>query len=177
MLGIVRSHNKLGDHGLDKSAWLLGRCFRDAKDALAEVGLGCYPAETAAWGDGFGESVEADDATLVVDGEIGGNEGVQKGVAGGFLGHGSLLGGAVEFEMGGPRQRWVVVISSVSGRILEVPVRVVFDDYDIELNTNGIYFFAALNAQCSTGRVLANAINNVSSMVNVLWESISYVTV
>ena len=168
MLGIVRSYDKLGDHGLDESAWLLGRGFGDAKDAFAEVGLGCYPAKTAAWGDGFGESVETDDATLVVNGEVRGNERVQKGVAGGFLGHWSLLGGAVGFEMGGPRQIWVVVISSVSRRILEVPVRVVFDDYDVELNTNGIYFFAALNAQCSTRGVLANAIPNVSSMVNVL---------
>ena len=76
MLGIVRSHDKLSDHGLDESAWLLGRGFGDAKEAFAEFGLGGYPAETAAWGDGFGESVEADDATLVVDGQVGGNEGV-----------------------------------------------------------------------------------------------------
>lgn len=81
MLGIVRSHDKLGDHGLDESAWLLGRGFGDAKEPFAELRLGCYPAETAAWGDGFGESVESDDATLIVDGEVGGNEGVQKRVA------------------------------------------------------------------------------------------------
>ena len=81
MLGIVRSYDKLGDHGLDESAWLLGRRFGDAKEVFAEFGLGCYPAETAARGDGFGESVKADDATLVVDGEVGGNEGVQEVVA------------------------------------------------------------------------------------------------
>ena len=81
MLGIVRSHDKLGDHGLYESAWLLGRGLGDAKEAFAEIGLGCYPAETAAWGDGLGESVEADDATLVIDREVGGNEGVQKRIA------------------------------------------------------------------------------------------------
>ena len=77
----MRPHDKLGDHGLDESAWLLGRGFRDAKEAFAEIGLGCYPAETAAWGDGLGESVKADDATLVVDGEVGGDEGIQEGIA------------------------------------------------------------------------------------------------
>ena len=77
----MRSHDKLGNHGLDESTWLLGRGFGNAKEAFAEIGLGCYPAETTAWGDSLGESVEADDATLVVDGEVGGNEGVQKGVA------------------------------------------------------------------------------------------------
>lgn len=77
----MRSHNKLGNHGLDEPTWLLGRRFGDAKEAFAEIGLGCYPAETAAWGDSLGESVEADDATLVVNREVGGNEGVQKRVA------------------------------------------------------------------------------------------------
>ena len=81
MLGIVRSNDKFGDHGLDESARLLGRSFGNAKEAFAEIRLGCYPSETAAWGDGLGESIEADDATLVVDGEVGGNEGVQKRVA------------------------------------------------------------------------------------------------
>ena len=81
MLGVVRSHDELGNHGLDESAWLLGRGFGDAKEPFTELGLGCYPAQTAARGHGLGESVEADDTTLVVDGEVGGNEGVQEGVA------------------------------------------------------------------------------------------------
>lgn len=84
------------------------------------------------------------------------------------MGHGSLLDGAFEIEMGGPRQRWVVVIGCVGGRILEVPVGVVFNDDDVEFDTNGIYFFAPLNAQCSTRGVLTNARLNVSSMVNTL---------
>lgn len=84
------------------------------------------------------------------------------------MGQGSLLDRAVGFEMGGPRQRCVVIIGSVGGRILEVPVRVVFNDYNVEFNTDGVYFFAALNAQCSTRGVLANARLNVSSIINIL---------
>lgn len=166
MLRIVRSYDKLGDHGLDESAWLLGRGFGDAKEAFAEIRLGRYPSETAAWGDGLGESVEADDATLVVDGEVGGNEGVQKRVACGLLVHGPLLDGVVEFDMGRPRQKWVVLIGCIGGRILEVPVRVVFNDDDVEFNTNGIYFFPALNAQCATRGVLTNA-----RLKSVLWST------
>ena len=79
--------------------------------------------------------------------------------------------------MGRPRQRWVVVIGCVGGRILEVPVRVVFNNDDVEFNTNGIYFFPALNAQCATCGVLTNARHSISSMVHVLYEVISYVTV
>lgn len=84
---------------------------------------------------------------------------------------------AIEFGMGGPRQRWVVVIGCVGGRILEIPVRIIFNNDDVELDTNGIYLFAALNAQRSTCGVLTNARLNVSSVVHVLQEVISYVTV
>ena len=84
------------------------------------------------------------------------------------MGQWSLLARAVDFERGSPRQRWVVLIGSVGGRILEVPVRVVFNNYNVKFDTDGIYFFAALDAQCSTRRVLANARLNVNSRVNIL---------
>ena len=84
------------------------------------------------------------------------------------MGHGALLDRAVGLEMGRPGQILVVIVGSVGGRILEVPVRVVFNDYNIEFYADGIYFFAALNAQCSTRGVLANARLNVSSKVNIL---------
>ena len=91
--------------------------------------------------------------------------------------HRPLVNGAIGFGMGGPRQRWVVVVGCVGGRILEVPVRVVFNDDDVEFDTNGIYFFAALNAQGSTRGVLTDARLNVSSVINVPQDFISYVTV
>ncbi len=79
----LRADDELGDEGLDEAGWLLGGRLGDAEDAFDQGGLGGDPAETAARGDGFGKGVEADDAALGVDGEVGGHERVEEGEAGG----------------------------------------------------------------------------------------------
>ncbi len=106
----------------------MGGGFGDAEEAFAEVRLGGYPAEAAARGDGFGEGVEADDAALVVDGEVGGDEGVEEFVAGGFLG---------DWDGGG----------GVCGGELQVPVWVVFDYDDVEFYAYFVDILAALDAE------------------------------
>ena len=64
---------------------LLGGCFGDAEDALDDGGLGGYPAETTARCYSLGEGVEADNASIVVEVQVGGDEGVEEWEAG-FLG-------------------------------------------------------------------------------------------
>ena len=50
----------------------------------------------------------------------------------------------------------------VSGGILEIPVWIVFDNYDIELDADGIDLFTTLDAKCSSRRILTNANSGVS---------------
>lgn len=52
----------------------------------------------------------------------------------------------------------------ISRRILEIPVGVVFDDYDIELDTNGVNVFAASNTKGSGSGILADAALAISSI-------------
>ncbi len=52
----------------------------------------------------------------------------------------------------------------ISRRILEIPVWVVFDDYDVELDTNGVNVFAALNTKGSGRRILTDSALGVSSI-------------
>lgn len=54
--------------------------------------------------------------------------------------------------------------SFVSRWILKVPVWVVFDNYDVELDTNGVYVFAALDTESSGSRILADSAAGVSSI-------------
>ena len=68
MFGSVGSHYELCDYGLYEAGWLLGRCFGYAEQALTKGRLGCYPAQARARSDSLGERIEADDATLVVNG-------------------------------------------------------------------------------------------------------------
>ena len=56
----------------------------------------------------------------------------------------------------------LVGIGRVGGGILEIPVWVVFDDYYIKHDAYGIDFFAALNAECPSSWILANAVLQVS---------------
>lgn len=51
-------------------------------------------------------------------------------------------------------------------RILEVPVRVIFDDHNVELDTKGVNVFAALDTEGSGSRVLADSTLMVSSISN-----------
>ena len=96
--------------------------------------MGGYPAKATAGGDGLGEGIEPHDTALRVDGEVRGNKGVEEGEAGGL--------------------RCVVVLSLARGivvgvarRILEVPIWIIFDDDDVVFDADGVYIFAALDAQ------------------------------
>lgn len=77
----MRAHDELGDHALHESRRLLGTCFCDTQETLAEGGLGCYPSQAATRGYGFGKGVQAEDAAFVIDTEVGGDEGVQEIIA------------------------------------------------------------------------------------------------
>ena len=50
----------------------------------------------------------------------------------------------------------------ISRRILEIPVWVVFDDHDVELDTNSVNVFAALNTKGSGSRILTDSALGVS---------------
>ena len=76
---------------------------------------------------GIGEGVEAHDAALVVDGEVGGNKGVEEVEAGGLGGFGNGGGGG-------------------TGWVLEVPVGFVFDDNDVVLDAEGVDFLTTGHA-------------------------------
>ena len=52
----------------------------------------------------------------------------------------------------------------ISRRILEIPVWVVFDNYDVELDTNGVNIFAALDTKGSGSRILADSALRMSSI-------------
>lgn len=145
----------------------MGRGFGDAEEPLAEVGLSRDPAEAAARSDSFRESVKADNAALIVDGEIGGDERVEEREAGRLLGCGVILNGGHRVRFGllhrgciGVRPRQLVCRG-----ILEVPIWVVFNDYDIEFDTYSIDVFAALDTKETTSRVLANAMSTVSPLL------------
>lgn len=51
----------------------------------------------------------------------------------------------------------------VGRRILKIPVWVVFDNHDVELDTNGVDVFAALDTEGSGSRILADSALGVSS--------------
>ena len=128
---------------MHEAGGLLGRRFSDALDALAEGGLGRYPAEAAARGDGFREGVEADDAAFCVNGEVGGDEGVEEGEAGGF--GGTVVPGfwLDTLRCGFTTSCWG---RAVCGWVLDVPVWVVFDDDDVVFAADGIDFSATADA-------------------------------
>ena len=50
----------------------------------------------------------------------------------------------------------------ISRRILEIPVWVVFNDYNVEFDTNGVNVFAALNTKGSGSRILTDSALGVS---------------
>ena len=51
----------------------------------------------------------------------------------------------------------------ISRRILEIPVWVVFDDYDIKLDTKGVNVFATWDTEGSGSWILADSALGVSS--------------
>ena len=54
----------------------------------------------------------------------------------------------------------------ISRRILEIPVWVIFNNYDIESDTNSVNVFPALDAEGSRSRILADPALGVSSKKN-----------
>jgi len=96
---------------------------------------------------------------LIVDGEVGGDEGVKEGEAGRLLGCGIILMIGFGSRVSILRDEWVAVglREFVGGGILEIPIWVIFNDYDIKFDTDGIYVFATLDAKCTAGWILANA--------------------
>ena len=83
VVGGLGTDDQFRDEGLHEARGLLGGCFGDALDPFDECGLCAYPPEPTARCDRLGEGVEPDDAPFGVDGEVGGHEGVEEGVAGG----------------------------------------------------------------------------------------------
>ena len=139
--------DQLRDHRLYETGRLLGTAFRNAEKALAEGGLRGYPPQAAARGDGFGEGVQTDDTALDIDGEVRGHEGVKEGVARGFLraaqGGGIVSGGGEALGVG--------------GRVLEVPVGVIFDYDDVVFHAESVDGFSAGQAEDARCGVLADS--------------------
>ena len=65
----------------------------------------------------------------------------------------------------------------VSRRILEVPIGVIFDNNDVEFDTNSVNVFAALDTKGSRSRILAYTALGVSLNMNQVPYMDSYVTV
>lgn len=101
-------------------------------EAGYEFWLGSDPAEAAAGRDGFAKGVEADDAAGCVQCDEAGGEGFEEWI------FSRACGGE-----GG-------------GGILEVPVRVVFDDDDVETLAEGVYSAASGESEGAASWVLAH---------------------
>ncbi|KAL9063277.1 MAG: hypothetical protein Q9157_008320, partial [Trypethelium eluteriae] len=139
-------------------------------DALDQRRLRRDPAKPAARRHRLGEGVEPDDAAIGVERDIGGHEGVQESVAGGFLLFRGLGGCSWEGRRrggggggGGGRATAAAATAAaatplgVRGGVLQVPVGIVLDDDDVVFLAQGIDLLASLDAECTGGRVLADA--------------------
>ena len=76
---------------------------------------------------------------MIVDGEVGGDEGVQERKARGFR----------RFDAWGRGGK--------AGGVLQIPVWIVFDDYDVVFYTEGVDGFTAGDGEGARGGVLADS--------------------
>lgn len=119
--------------GLRESGGREGGGFRDEAEAGDEGRLRGDPAQPAARSDGLAEGVEADDAA----------GGVQRDETGGE--------GFKECVFVRPRGR-----DGGGGGVLQIPVRIIFDDDDVEALAECVDGAAPCEAEGATGRVLTN---------------------
>lgn len=112
------------------------------------------PAKTTAWCYGLGEGVEAEDSSVGVKIEVGWDETVQVFIASRFI---KLMGFLCSWK-------WFaagVSLLTGCGRVLKVPIWLVFDNDDIVFAAKGVDILTALDGQCSTSRILSNAGDSV----------------